>query len=93
LKLKFYIDTETNEPHIYKHEISEAEIVEFFQEIKYLERKRNDKSYEAFGRIHSNRFLHVVYRKEAADVFFIITAYDIEDKELLNILKDFYESN
>jgi len=34
-----------------------------------------------------------VYRKEAANVFFIITAYDIEDKELLNILKDFYESN
>ena len=87
MKIKYYIDPDTNEPHIYKHEVEKAEIMDFFTEIKYFEFIRKDKSFESYGRLKTGRYLQVAYRKERDNTIFVITAYDIEDKEIINALE------
>jgi uncharacterized DUF497 family protein len=93
LEIKFYIDSETRKPHIHKHNILESEIIEFFHDITYFSKERFDNSFEALGKIKSDRFLQIVYRKESNDSIFVITAYDIEDVELIHALEDFYENH
>ena len=92
MKLKFYID-ETGKPHIYRHDVIESEIVDFFNKIEYFTKNRNDGSIEAIGMLPDKRFLTVIFRFESKDTVFVITAYDIEDKELIFELEDYYESN
>jgi len=62
--------------------------VAFFNNCKYFEFERADESFEAYGQLPSGRFLQVAYRKESHDTLFIITAYDIEDKEKIHMLED-----
>jgi len=92
LKFRFYIDPETSEPHVYKHEVKEQEIIEIFTERSYFERIRQDGSFEAIARTSSRRYLRIAFRRTEEE-FFIITAYDIEDKETIAFLEDDYESN
>ena len=83
----FFIDPDFNAPHIYKHEVSEAEIYEFFTEIRYIEYERKDQSRVAYGQLSSGRYLQVVYRADTNDRFFIITAFDLQDGEIIAILE------
>lgn len=79
--LRFYIDPETDEPHIYSHNISEQEIAEL------LARPLEDRSgYNdariALGQTRAGRYLKVVYVSDTEpDSLFVITAYDISEKE------------
>lgn len=93
MNFRFYIDPETNAPHIYKHSVREQEIIDFFTEQSYFENIRSDSSYEAIGRLATGRHLRVAYRRSITNEIFVITAYDIEDKETINFLEDDYESN
>jgi len=70
------------------HEVNPEEIIEFFEETDILERKRKDGYFVGYGILKSGRILTVVYRKSAMDELFIITAYDLEDKELIHYIKE-----
>ncbi len=83
LRFNFYVNPETEQPHILDHEVYPEEIIEFFEETDILERKRKDGSFVGYGILKSGRILTVVYRKSVIDEIFIITVYDLEDKELI----------
>ena len=93
MKIRFYIDPDTNEPHIYNHDVTEQEVVDFFTERQYLEAMRSDGSHEAIGRLSSGRCLRVAYRLQSDQTPFVITAYDITDRETITLLEDQYESD
>ena len=89
MRLRFFIDPFLDAPHFTKHGVSQREIVEFFHEIAYFEKRRRDGSFVAYGKLSSGRVLKTVYRKLTADYYFIITAYDVENRDVL----DFVERN
>ena len=45
-----------------------------------MKRKRKDRSFVAYGKLHTNRYLEFVYRKLSKNILYIITGYDIEDQ-------------
>ena len=73
--------------HIAKHNVSETEIDEAFNERPYLYQGRPDGSYLAFSRLSSGRILQVAFRKVAPKKYFIITAFDLEDPAVLEYVR------
>jgi hypothetical protein len=80
--LRFYIDPETGEPHIYRHGVSEREVEEVM-------RWRDDDlpgrsgSRIALGQADSGRPLQVIYvPEEDGRQAFVITAYNLRGKAL-----------
>ncbi len=88
-RFRFYFDTDINMTHVEKHSISEEEIFEFFNEITIWTYERGDGSNKAIGKLHSKRYITVVYRKLSKYDYFIITAYDISE----NYIKEFIDNN
>jgi uncharacterized DUF497 family protein len=88
LDFEFYFDEDLGQTHIEKHSVSELEIFEFFTEIMYFERERKDKSFVGIGKLHSGRYLQVIYWKKNPDLYFIITAYDLEDKDAIKFIDE-----
>ena len=80
MDLRFYIDPETHEPHIYRHEVSEAEIKDV------LSRPSEDRpgkhgSRVALGQTQEGRYLRVIYVPDPTPgSIFVITAYDLGPK-------------
>lgn len=91
MKLRFYIDEETGLPHFYKHNVTDEEIIDFFHNITYFDERRPDDSWLAYGRVKPDRYLKVIFRKNSNADFFIITAYDIDDSEIIRFIEDYYE--
>lgn len=87
----FYIDPETGRRHIEKHDVSIDEVDEFFNDRKYSSCRRKDCSYIARSKLKNGRYLEIPYRQLKDNLYFIITAYDIEDKEMIHALDDFIE--
>ena len=77
-----YIDPETSLPHIYKHGVTETEVLEV------LGRPAEDRSGQggsrvAIGWTRAGRCLRVIYVVDPQpDSFFIITAYELRGKPL-----------
>ena len=88
MRFRYYYDPEIGSTHIAKHGVSTDEIAEFFTEIGYFPYRRDDGSYEAYGKLHSGRCIEVAYRLLAKDILFIITAFDIENP----IIREYVES-
>jgi hypothetical protein len=80
--LRFYVDRETGEPHIYRHGVTEDEVAEV------LERPGEDRpgregSRVAIGKTVGGRYLRVIYVLDPEPgSAFVITAYDLEGKPL-----------
>ena len=80
--IRFYEDPETDLPHIYGHDVSEAEVEEV------LERPGEDRPGQegarvAIGRTSSGRYLRVIYTlDEEPNSIFVITAYELRGKPL-----------
>jgi hypothetical protein len=75
MELRFYIDPETREPHIYRHAVSEDEVEEVLEK-PHEDRRGEEDSRVALGQTMAGRYLRVVYipdpgRRSA----FVITAY------------------
>jgi len=79
------------EPHLAQRDVSEAEIDEFFTESRFMQYQRPDESYVAYAHLDSGRFLQVIYRKIEPERLFIITAFDLQHAEIINILKGLEE--
>jgi Domain of unknown function (DUF4258) len=83
VNIRFYIDPETELPHIYNHDVDEEE-VEDILESPGEDRPGRDGSRIALGQTRGGRFLRVIYvRDPQPDSIFVITAYDLRGKPLL----------
>lgn len=80
MRLRFYIDPETGEPHIHKHRVSEAEVEQLLSHASE-DRPGREGSRVAIGRTLSGRLLRVIYVPDPQpDTHFVITAYELQGK-------------
>jgi hypothetical protein len=80
MRLRFYIDPETGEPHIYKHRVSEAEVEQLLSHAGE-DRSGREGSRVAVGRTLSGRLLRVIYVPDPQpDSYFVITGYELQGK-------------
>jgi hypothetical protein len=82
MDIRYYIDSETGLPHIYRHNISEYD-VETVLERPGEDRPGKDGSRIAFGQTEEGKFIRVIYVPESIKSIFVITAYEISG----NVLK------
>ena len=76
MALRFYIDPETGEPHIYRHAVEESEVEEVLGR-PWEDRPGHDDARVALGQTRAGRYLRVVYVPDASDrSIFVVTAYE-----------------
>lgn len=82
MNLRFYIDPTTDEPHIYKHNVSEAE-VEAVLNNSGESLPGNDGSRKVTGQTLGGRYIRVIYVPDSEpDSGFVVTAYELAGKPL-----------
>ena len=82
MRLRFYLDPRTNQPHIYGHSVTEAEVEEVLGN-PGEDRPGTDGARIALGRTDAGRYLRVIYVPDPApDSVFVITAYTLEGNPL-----------
>lgn len=80
--LRFHLDPETGEPHIYEHGVTEEEVEEVLANPADEFAGRGD-SRIALGQTEAGRYLQVVYVPDAHwRSAFVVTAYDLRGKAL-----------
>jgi len=83
LNVSYFIDPETEQPHIYNHGVSEVEVEEVLAR-PGEDRPGRDGSRVALGRTSGRQFLRVIYIPDPEpESVFVVTAYDLEGKPLL----------
>jgi hypothetical protein len=87
-EVRYYIDPETGQPHIYGHNVCEEEVEEVLRNSPITQPSRrsaaNEVSFLALGQTDAGRHLKVLYSRARDGVgIFVITAYDLRGKELL----------
>jgi hypothetical protein len=82
MQVRFYLDTDTGEPHIYRHRVSEAEAEDVLTR-SIEDRAGRDGARVAIGQTRAGRYLRVVYVPDPEpDSVFVITAFDLGPKAL-----------
>lgn len=82
MDVRYYIDPEATQPHIYGHGVTEAE-VEWVLRNAGEERQGTDDSRHALGQTEAGRYLRVIFVPDAeGDGVFVITAYELQGKPL-----------
>jgi hypothetical protein len=82
MKVRFYVDPETGDPHIYKHGIDEEEVIDVLSS-PGEDRPGREGSRIAIGRTRTGRYLRVIYVPDPApESVFVITAYELRGKPL-----------
>ncbi len=83
MKVRYYIDPATGQPHIYNHDVAESEVEEVLKR-PGEDRAGSDGSRVAIGRTRAGRLLRVIYvaDPEPKSVF-VITAYGLRSKPAL----------
>jgi hypothetical protein len=82
VNIRFYIDPETDLPHIYNHQVDEEEVEDILTSpgIRYA---GNRDLKIAVGQTRSGRYVRVVYKPNSdPDSVFVITAYEVKGKAL-----------
>jgi len=82
MEIRFFLDPETRQPHIYEHGVIEEEVRQILlTHGDNFRGKRN--SWNKFGQTSAGRYLKVIYvPDEESDGVFVITAYDLKGKTL-----------
>lgn len=82
MNIRYYIDPETGQPHIYNHVVAEDEVEDVLME-PGEDRPGKDGARVAIGQASSGRYLKVIY---VADIepesVFVITAFELTGKPL-----------
>lgn len=79
---RYYIDPSTGEPHIYQHQVTEAE-VEDVLERPMEDRPGHNGARVALGQTRAGRYLRVIYVPDPTPgSVFVITAYDLSANAL-----------
>lgn len=74
MKIRYYIDQETDLPHIYRHNVSEQEVEEVLKQ-SGEDRPGREESRVAIGQTSVGRYLRVIYVPDPVpDSIFVITA-------------------
>ena len=81
MKIRFYIDPKTNDPHIRHHKVTEQEVEDVLLH-PGEDRIGHEGARVAIGQTRSGRYLRVVYVSEPESIF-VITAYDLSGKALI----------
>lgn len=80
MKIRFYIDSEMNQPHIFRHDVDESEVEDVLTR-PLEDRAGTEGSRVAMGQTRSGRYLRVVYVPDPEpDSIFVITAYELGAK-------------
>ncbi len=83
LKIRYYIDPKTEEPHIYNHGVKENEIEDVLSK-PGEDRAGKEGSRIAIGQTKSGRYLRVIYVPDPEpNSIFVITAYELTGKPLI----------
>jgi hypothetical protein len=82
MQVRFYLDTDSGKPHIYRHRVSEAEAEDVLTR-SIEDRAGRDGARVAIGQTRAGRYLRVVYVPDPEpDSVFVITAFDLGPKAL-----------
>jgi hypothetical protein len=82
MKVRFYIDAETGEPHIHRDGVNEDEAEEVLRQ-PIEDRPGYDGARVASGQTRAGRYLRVVYVTDPEpESVFCITAYNLSPKAL-----------
>jgi hypothetical protein len=80
--VRYYIDGETGQPHIYRHDVAEPEVEDVLRR-PIEDRPGREGSRIALGRTQRGRYLRVIYVPDPVpDSVFVITAYQLGPKAL-----------
>ncbi len=80
MDVRFYIDPETDDLHIYGHGVQESEVIEVLAR-PLEDRPGREGSRVAVGRTRAGRFLRIIYVPDPSPgSMFVITAYDLGPK-------------
>jgi len=83
LNIRYYIDLETELPHIYRHDVEETEVEDVLSN-PGEDRLGREGSRVAIGRTSEGRYLRVIYVPDPApNSVFVITAYELQGKPLI----------
>ncbi len=82
MEIRYFIDPETGEPHIYNHGVTEEEVEDVLRR-PAESRSGRERSRVAIGHTFAGRVLRVIYVPDPEpDSVFVITAYDLRGKAL-----------
>jgi len=82
VRFRFYIDAETDLPHIYQHDVTEDEVAEILL-APGEDRRGREGSRVAIGQTEAGRYLRVIYVPDPQPgSVFVITAYELQGKAL-----------
>jgi hypothetical protein len=80
MELRFWIDPETDLPHIFDHGVTEEEVRQVLRRAGE-ELPGRDRSRIRLGQTEEGRYLQVVYVPDAVgDGVFVVTAFDLTPK-------------
>ena len=82
MKVRYFIDASTAEPHIYGHDVDEQEVEDVLAR-PMEDRAGRDGSRVALGQTEAGRYLRVIYVADPVPgSVFVITAYELGAKAL-----------
>ncbi len=80
--IRYYIDPETNLPHIYGHDVTESEVEAVLRK-PGEDRQGHEGARVAIGKTETGRYLRVIYVPDPEPgMVFVITAYELRGKAL-----------
>jgi hypothetical protein len=82
MNVRFYVDRETETPHIYMHGIDEEEVIDVLSS-PGEDRPGREGSRVVIGKTRAGRYLRVIYVPDPEpESVFVITAYELRGKPL-----------
>ena len=82
MDVRYYIDPETDQPHIYRHGVIEHEVEEVLRR-PLEDRPGREGSRIALGQTQGGRYLRVIYVPDPLpDSVFVLTAYQLAPNAL-----------
>ena len=82
MRIRYYIDPETEQPHIYNHGVDETEVEDVLRRVGE-DRPGREGSRIAIGQTRVGRYIRVIYVPDPEpDSVFVITAYELQGKPL-----------
>ena len=83
MQVRYYRDPDSGLPHIYGHNVTEAEVEEVLRS-PGEDRPGSEGSRVALGQTRAGRYLRVIYVPDPQpDSVFVVTAYDLVGKALI----------
>jgi hypothetical protein len=83
MDIRYYVDAETGQPHLFAHGVAEHEVEEVLAR-PGEDRPGREGSRVALGRTRAGRFLRVIYVPDRQlGSLFVITAYELKGKALM----------